>query len=354
MGFFKKIRHPKKSLKKIANSFKGGNFLDPVSTISGELDPGVALTHKLFRKATGQDLDPASKVNQNLSRALGTDGNGFLGNKPATALGAIFTGAGFAAGAGGAGAAGGAGSTAGGAGTAGGTGTAAGAGTAGAGGAGGVLGGMSYGDIARLGAGVVGPTLDYLGNRDATRAETEASRAAIDELRRQYDTTRGDLMPWLDDGRNALAEMRDPNAFRTSPGYDFRRREGLQGVQGSAAAAGGLYSGNTLKAITEFGDNLAEDEFANYWNRLASRAGIGQTTATNLGQIGSGNARDIGSLLQDVGSSRASGIRGRYGAIGSGAGAIAGGLDNYFAGTRKINPRSIYDYSTMNGGGYYA
>ncbi len=158
-------------------------------------------------------------------------------------------------------------------------------------------------------------------------------------------------MPWLEDSRNALAAMNDPNAFRTSPGYEFRKREGLQAVQGSAAANGSLYSGNTLKGINEFGDNLAADEYSNWWNRLASRAGIGQTTATQLGQIGGNKSQDVASLLRDVGSSRASGIR----SLGSGAGALAGAFDNYFANRGgKINPRSLVDYSTMNGGGYYA
>jgi hypothetical protein len=363
MGFFKKVGKRLKSTAKVqALGWKDGikaigkdptrllTGIDPVSTglwnkIKGTDDKALvnlygSPTKDTFRHAEEKGIDTTGARD---FFKIGDSIAGFMGGSAALGgLSNAWNAARAGGAAGGSGAAGGAGG--------------AGTGTAGAGPAGGssILNGMSNGDLLRMGTGLAGAGLDYLGNRAATRAELEASRAAIDEQRRQYDTTRSDLMPWLEDGRNALAAMNDPNAFRTSPGYDFRRREGLQGVQNSAAAAGSLYSGNALKAITEFGDNLADDEFSNWWNRLASRAGIGQTTATQLGQIGGNTSADIGSLLRDAGSSRASGIRGRYGAFGSAAGTIGGGLDNYFAGNGKINPRSIYDYSTMTGGRGYA
>lgn len=103
--------NPKQSFRDIKQSFKSGNPLDPVSTISEQFDPGVKLTHSLYRKGTGQDLDPASRVNLKLSEAMGSKGSGFFGNKPATKIGldvtAMMFGGGFSGGAGASGGGGG-------------------------------------------------------------------------------------------------------------------------------------------------------------------------------------------------------------------------------------------------------
>lgn len=47
-------------------------------------------------------------------------------------------------------------------------------------------------------------------------------------------------------------------AFRDTPGYQFGLDEGAKTVQASAAARGGLNSGATLKALTKFGNDYAD------------------------------------------------------------------------------------------------
>lgn len=60
-------------------------------------------------------------------------------------------------------------------------------------------------------------------------------------------------------------------AFRATPGYQFGLDEGNKSVQASAAARGGLNSGATLKALTEFGNNYADQQgYTPYMNKLAS------------------------------------------------------------------------------------
>ena len=66
-------------------------------------------------------------------------------------------------------------------------------------------------------------------------------------------------------------DLRSQN-FLQSPDYKFRQKEGLNLVEGSAAAQGGLYSGNTLRDITEFGSNLAAGEYGNWFNRQTGLA----------------------------------------------------------------------------------
>jgi hypothetical protein len=158
----------------------------------------------------------------------------------------------------------------------------------------------------------------------AARAQTQASDAAVGEQRRQFDLTRSDQMPWLDAGRNALADLENPNAFQTDPGYNFLRTEGQRGIEQSSAARGGASSGNALKALAEFNTNLANSSYGDWWNRKASVAGVGQTAAQNLGVLGANTASNVGNALMAGGNARASGIIGGANAISQG---VSSGID---------------------------
>jgi hypothetical protein len=128
--------------------------------------------------------------------------------------------------------------------------------------------------------------------------------------------------------------------LKATPGYQFRFDEGQNAVQASAAAAGGLNSGKTLKALTQYGQNFASNEYGNHMNRLAGLANIGQTATTQIGQWGQGYAQNAGNNLMHSGAARAS-MYGQQGQNYAGmAGAIGGGI------------AQGYGYnSMMNGGG---
>lgn len=74
--------------------------------------------------------------------------------------------------------------------------------------------------------------------------------------------------------------------FEADPGYQFRMDEGMRGVEGGAAARGGLLSGAALKAIQKYGQGLASQEYGNAYNRYTSN----QTNQYNklMGLVGSG------------------------------------------------------------------
>lgn len=113
----------------------------------------------------------------------------------------------------------------------------------------------------------------------------------------------------------------DYSAFYQSPDYQFRLNQGLSAVQGSAAAQGGLYSGNALRGINDYAQDTAAGEFGNYFNRQALLAGIGQTATTQAGNAALTTGANIGNLLMQQGNARASGI------IGQGN-AVAGGIND--------------------------
>ena len=75
-----------------------------------------------------------------------------------------------------------------------------------------------------------------------------------------------------------------------------------------AAASGGLFSGNTLQALEEFGQNFATSELNQEFNRLSNLAGLG-TGAVNQGVAsGSGLSTQIASAIGQGASAQAGGF----------------------------------------------
>ena len=127
------------------------------------------------------------------------------------------------------------------------------------------------------------------------------------------------------------------NAFTASPGYDFRRTEGMRGIERTAAARGGAFSGNALRALTDFNSNLASGEFGNYVNQLSNIAGLGQNATNATATFGQNAANTQGQNALYAGNARASGIENQgniYGQAINGLGGIAG----YTAQNRAPNP----------------
>ena len=114
--------------------------------------------------------------------------------------------------------------------------------------------------------------------------------------------------------------------FFASPDYEFRRSEGIRGIEQGAAARGGALGGNALRATADYSSNLASGEFGNYMNRLFNIAGMGQTATGAAVGSGANYAANAGNLYQQQGDARASGIMGAY---NSGANALNSGLNNW-------------------------
>ena len=187
---------------------------------------------------------------------------------------------------------------------------------------------------------------------EAAGMSAQASREALDLQRRMYEEGITRQQPFYQAGVNALAQLQGRMGgtpeftgqvnLGQDPGYAFRLSEGQKALERSAAARGGLLSGATGRALTRYGQEMGSQEYANAYNRaltkynadvqreaagynrLASLAGIGQTTAQQLGAAGTGyanqanqlamtNAANQGNLALQMGNIRAS----QYGTAGS-------------------------------------
>lgn len=218
----------------------------------------------------------------------------------------------------------------------------------------------------------------------AGNLQADSSKYAADLSQKQFEQTRKDQMPWLEAGKGALGQLQnhikddkgfddkwggriesayqngqltgglDPNNFQTDPSYQFRKQQGMDGLQSSAAAGGSLLSGAALKSLNEYNSNLASQEYGNAWqrdqtekqnlmstlsgnrsqdyqlfsnedtrqyNQLANMAGVGQTTANSLGTFGAQNAQNQGNAAINGANAQANGL------IGS-TNAKLGGINN--------------------------
>lgn len=215
-----------------------------------------------------------------------------------------------------------------------------------------------------IGGAVVGGVASSKAASKGAKAQTNAANQANETERYIYDQTREDQLPWQDAGRAGLNSLMGlygfeqkpvpgtgkaavpgtpagsgllgaflnpakpgeaaippdmewqraanpsgvANSFMTmDPGYQFRLKEGQRNLENSAAARGGLMSGNFLKATTKFGQDYGANEFTNIANRYSALAGVGQATNQNLAAAGQNFANSYGQNVQNAASARASG-----------------------------------------------
>lgn len=96
---------------------------------------------------------------------------------------------------------------------------------------------------------------------------------------------------------------RATDAFQAGPGYQFALDQGTQAALRGASAGGMLNSGNTLTALTQFGQGLANQEYGGWLGRLAGVSSQGLSAAggqasgygglSNLYQAGTDNRLDL-------------------------------------------------------------
>lgn len=201
---------------------------------------------------------------------------------------------------------------------------------------------------AALGSAVIGGVASNRAARAQERAADEASDLQWD----MFQQNREDMAPWREAGVGALGRlsegigadgefMRDfsMDDFEADPGYQFRIDEGMRALRNSAAARGMLRSGQTLKAITRYGQEAGSQEYMNAfnryraqvgerYNRLAGVSGTGQAATSEIGRQGANTAANMAANTMAAGNARASGYMGIANAAANGLGQFANFYQN--------------------------
>lgn len=208
--------------------------------------------------------------------------------------------------------------------------------------------------------------LDLTGIQGANAAKSAAdsiegaAQYAANEQERQSNITEANLAPWISSGTKSLnsqlaltgasgnaAQQSAIDNLQASPGQKFLQDQKIKSMLANAAATGGLGGGNIRANLNQLGVMNAQDVFNTKYNRLAGISNTGQTTNSNLAQLGSLAANNVSGLQQQAGSARASGI------LGAGQ-AQAAGLQNAVALGAQIYGMYKNGFGGGNGATTYA
>jgi len=185
-----------------------------------------------------------------------------------------------------------------------------------------------------LGSSVIGAA----SAKSGADTQANAARRAADLQKEQYDQTRADYAPFREAGVNALGKLQGMadyqkfgmDQFTQDPGYAFRLKQGQKALDASAAARGGLISGNALKAATAFGQDMGSQEYQNAFNRYQTErqatlapymtlAGFGTGANAANAQAGQNYATNAGNMITGGAAAQAAGNMGVANAFGGGA-----------------------------------
>ena len=173
---------------------------------------------------------------------------------------------------------------------------------------------------AMVGAAAVGAAGSaYASKKSSSAAQTQAASAdrASQIQQENFEQTRQDLAPYKQAGDTSLNQLMGqmtPDGYfnqtytgqdiYSDPSYQFRLQQGQDAIQSSAAAKGGLLTGATLKALQNYGQESASQEYSNAYNRfnadqtnrynrLSNLVGIGQNAAAQVGNAGAQTAQAV-------------------------------------------------------------
>lgn len=194
-----------------------------------------------------------------------------------------------------------------------------------------------------VGSAVIGSMASKSAANTQAQASSDATAAQQNALNQQIALNK----PFYDTGVNAMNNLAGqaaytPAAFNyvADPGYAFRFGEGMKALNATAAARGGLISGNALKGATDYGQAAGSQEYQNAYSRyLANNAQTLQAYNTNtanqqyLANLGQSSANNQANSIGQFGNAAAGNIIGAgnaqaAGTVG-GANALTSGLGTY-------------------------
>lgn len=119
-------------------------------------------------------------------------------------------------------------------------------------------------------------------------------------------------------GYGSLMQQPTMAQLQMDPSYAFREQQGMQAINRSAAARGGLQSGAALKEAQRFGQGLASEEYGNAYNRFMANRANQMALLQNAAQTGFGAAQGIGNAAVGAGTNLAANYQNLGQAVGQG------------------------------------
>lgn len=228
--------------------------------------------------------------------------------------------------------------------------------------------------VAAAGA-VAGSLIGSNASQNAANTQAQSAQAATAAELQMFNTQQANLAPWMQGGQVALGALNNwmglpstpggkvnPNAPgqqqftynpANDPAYNFMLNQGLGAITNQQSALGGVNSGNTMRALSDYAEGAALNSYQtefNNWNttlnnqfsRLNAMSGTGANAAGGIANLGMNAATQAGNNTIGAGNAIAAGQ------IGS-ANAFSSGIQSLFN-----NPSWMSAFSTPANNAAYA
>lgn len=202
---------------------------------------------------------------------------------------------------------------------------------------------------------MAGSVIDAVGLGQAAGAQKAGIRRGGRELKKALGRVEDMFSPFSEAGLRSLENFEatanlSPQemvaGIEDDPFYQFQLKQGLGAVEGSAAAAGNLRSGATLKDLTEFSQGLASSQVDKAFqrrqqqqNELLQLINTGFSASSNVANANLGTAQGLSNLqlaLGDVKAQERAGFanlgKGLLSSAGASFGGGGGGLAQFLSG----------------------
>lgn len=230
------------------------------------------------------------------------------------------------------------------------------------------------------GGAIAGSAIGASGAKTAAQQQVDQQDKALQFQQQEYADQKANQAPFVSAGQSSIGQLMQAlqsgklgpgsiPAFQAptlaeaqqTPGYQFTQQQGEQGIERGAAAAGGAFTGGTLKSLAGFDSGLADSTYNDVFsralsgyqttlaaqnqgfNQLASVAGLGENAAANAGNTGAQAANTIGSTFSNIGNAQSAGTVGATNAINNGIQGVVGALTGpYLQNLQSVNdPQNI-------------
>jgi Chaperone of endosialidase len=199
-------------------------------------------------------------------------------------------------------------------------------------------------------AGVGSAVISSNASKNAANAQANEQQNAINAQQSMFNTTQADYAPQVQLGQGAANMLGgiygiggvtggtggtttgspQPNyaAFYNSPGYQFSLSQGQNAINKQAAASGGLYSSNTLGALSGYTAGAASTQYNSYINQLTTMAGLGNAASSGVGTAATATGAGVANSYGNIGNAQANGILGQSNAFTNALGTATNGIGN--------------------------
>lgn len=197
----------------------------------------------------------------------------------------------------------------------------------------------------------------------ASNAQSASAEAGIAEQRRQFDTVRQLLQPYVNVGKDALIGQKDAlglngaaaqqgfiSGVDQSPQFGAIVQQGENAILSNASATGGLRGGNTQAALGQFRPQMLSQLLEQQYSRLGGLSAQGQNAAAGVGNAAQSTGNNIAGLMQQQGAAQAGGALAQ-GQAAQGFLSGIGGLVGQFGGFQPNGTMNVGKPNSLFGNG---